>query len=106
VLRVHHYVSRAGKDVFQDWLDGLRDTSCRIAILRRVDRLAAGNAGDSKFCGQGVWELRVDCGPGYRVYFARMDASNVLLLGAGPKRSQHGDIELAIARWHEVRDQT
>ena len=55
--------SRIGSTVFEI-------LKCRIAILRCVDRLAEGNAGDAKFCGNGVWELRVDCGPGYRVYFA------------------------------------
>jgi putative addiction module killer protein len=98
-----HYVSPAGRDVFQDWLDGLRDTRCRVAILRRVDRLAAGNPGDSRSCGQGVWELRVDCGPGYRVYFVRLGSTTVMLLGAGSKRTQRTDIESAIARWREVK---
>ena len=99
-----HYVSPAGRDCFQDWLDGLDDTRCRVAILRRLDRMSAGNAGDQRFCGQGVWELRVDCGPGYWVYFARLSADGVLLLGAGRKRRQRADIEVAIARWSEFKE--
>ncbi|WP_367116479.1 type II toxin-antitoxin system RelE/ParE family toxin [uncultured Pseudacidovorax sp.] len=56
---------------FQRWLGGLTDLRARIAIARRLERLAAGNAGDSKSVGEGVTEMRVDVGPGYRVYYTR-----------------------------------
>jgi putative addiction module killer protein len=96
---VIHYLSPAGQDPFQRWLDGLTDLRCRAAVLRRVDRMADGNPGDQRFCRDGVWELRVDCGPGYRVYFARPTANRVLLLYGGSKRSQSIDITTAVAYW-------
>lgn len=66
---LHHYEAD-GRDSIQEWLDRLRDQRARIAILRRLDRVAGGNFGDHEFCREGVWELRVDVGAGYRVYHA------------------------------------
>jgi putative addiction module killer protein len=85
---IEHYLSQAGTDPFQRWLDGLADLRCRVAVLRRIDRMADGNPGDQRFCRDGVWQLRIDCGPGYRVYFARPSKDRVLLLCGGSKRSQ------------------
>jgi len=104
-LTIDHYVSPGGNDPFQQWLDSLQDLHCRVAILRRIDRLAMGNAGDRRFCRDGVWEMRVNCGPGYRVYFARTSRDRVLLLGGGPKATQRIDIEQAVARRHEYEGQ-
>ena len=104
-MGVFHYVSPTGQDPFQVWLDGLRDLRCRVAVLRRIDRLAEGNPGDHKYCREGVWELRVDCGPGYRVYFARHAPDSVLLLGGGAKRTQAADIVAAVARWEQYTEQ-
>jgi putative addiction module killer protein len=101
---VEHYLSRSGRDPFQRWLDGLADLRCRVAILRRVDRMADGNPGDQRFCRDGVWEMRVDCGPGYRVYFARLSANRVLLLCGGSKRSQSADIAKAAANWADYEE--
>ncbi len=103
-IEVEHYLSRTGRDPFQRWLDGLADLRCRIAILRRVDRMASGNSGDHRFCRDGVWELRVDCGPGYRVYFARPSTSRVLLLCGGSKRSQSADIATAVRNWADYQE--
>lgn len=100
---VWHYLSADGTDPFQIWLDGLRDLSARVAILRRIDRLASGNKGDCKFCRAGVWEMRVDVGPGYRVYYVYVDASTVLLLSGGTKRTQQADIDRAVAYWKDYR---
>lgn len=102
-MDVRHYLAPDGSDPFQDWLDGLADTRARVAVLRRIDRFARGNAGDCRFCGSGVWELRVDFGPGFRVYYVRAGADLLLLLGGGPKRSQQADIETAVARWKDYR---
>ena len=101
---VEHYLSRAGRDPFQRWLDGLADLRCRVAILRRVDRLTHGNPGDQRFCRDGVWEMRIDCGPGYRVYFVRPTADRVLLLCGGSKRSQSADIIAAAANWADYQE--
>jgi putative addiction module killer protein len=101
---VIHYLSPAGRDLFQRWLDGLADLRCRAAVLRRVDRMADGNPGDQRFCRDGVWELRVDCGPDYRVYFARPTPNRVLLLYGGSKRGQSTDITTAIAYWGAYKE--
>jgi len=85
------------KDIFLEWLDSLRDVKGRIAVLRRVDRMRDGNFGVHRFCRDGVWELVVDYGPGYRVYYSMTDNALVLLLCAGSKRTQDNDIERAIA---------
>ena len=83
-------------DLFADWLDGLRDRKARARILVRIERLAAGNPGDVKPVGSGVSEMRVDHGPGYRVYFVRKGDIVIVLLCGGTKSSQRKDIALAI----------
>ena len=84
-MQIRHFRDAAGNDTFQRWLDKLTNMPARIAILRRVDRLQAGNFGDCKFCRDGVWELRIDAGAGYRVYYARSGEDIVLLLCGGDK---------------------
>ncbi|HMO51525.1 MAG TPA: type II toxin-antitoxin system RelE/ParE family toxin [Kiritimatiellia bacterium] len=79
------------------WFEGLRDRTARTRILIRVRRVSLGNFGDVKPVGEGVSELRVDYGPGYRVYFLRKGATLVVLLGGGNKRTQSRDIQKAIA---------
>jgi putative addiction module killer protein len=100
-MDVWHYLSPEGRDLFQEWHDGLTDLRARVAVIRRIDRLAAGNTGDGRFCRSGVWELRIDLGPGLRVYYAIAGAGIVLLLGGGTKRTQRLDIERAVARWRD-----
>jgi putative addiction module killer protein len=103
-VEIRHYLSPTGRDPFQRWLDGLRDLRCRVAVLRRIDRLAAGNPGDVKHCQDGVWELRVDCGPGYRVYFSRPARDVILLLRGGSKRTQTTDVTAAVTDWHSYKE--
>ena len=74
-----------------------------MAIQRRIDRLAAGNFGDHKSCGNGVWELRIDVGPGYRVYYAVDGQMVVLLLCGGDKRSQKSDVDAAAKYWADYK---
>ena len=81
---------------FMDWMNGLRDLRARSRILARIDRLKEGHFGDVSSVGGGVAELRVDHGPGYRVYFARRGQKIVLLLCGGDKSSQQRDITQAI----------
>ena len=83
-------------EVYARWLDGLRDVRARARVLVRVERLAAGNPGDVRPVGEGVSELRIDYGPGYRVYFKRQGRTVVILLAGGDKRSQSDDIETAL----------
>ena len=90
-----------GKDVFLDWLRKLRDVTARIAVDRRVNRIELGNFGDHKFCRDGVWELRVDVGAGYRVYYAVADQEIVLLLCGGDKRTQDADIDRGCGYWQD-----
>lgn len=83
-------------DVYANWIDGLRDQQGRARILARIERLAAGHAGDVKPVGNGVSELRVDFGPGYRVYFTSRGREIVILLAGGDKSSQNKDIQTAL----------
>ena len=83
-------------EVYARWLDGLRDARTRARVLVRVERLAAGNPGDVRSVGEGVSELRIDYGPGYRVYFRKQGRSIVVLLAGGDKRTQRDDIKTAL----------
>lgn len=83
-------------EVYASWLDGLRDVRARARVLVRVERLAAGNPGDVRPVGEGVSEIRIDYGPGYRVYFKRQDRTVVVLLAGGHKRTQSDDIDTAL----------
>lgn len=80
---------------FDRWLRRLKDRRAVARVLVRVDRLAAGNAGDAKPVGHGVSELRIDYGPGYRVYYLREGERLILLLTGGDKSSQQTDIRIA-----------
>jgi putative addiction module killer protein len=83
-------------EVFAQWLDRLYDIHARARVQARIERLAAGNAGDVKPVGEGVSELRIDYGPGYRVYFTKRGREVVILLAGGDKRTQSSDIKAAI----------
>jgi putative addiction module killer protein len=91
-------------DVFSEWLDKLRDERARAKIIVRVRRLSLGNFGDVKQVGEGVGELRVDYGPGYRVYFARHGAQLIVLLCGGDKSSQVSDIKSAKAMAKKLKE--
>ena len=98
---VRHYLTRDGKDVFMEWRHRLRDMKAMIAIDRRVNRVELGNFGDHKFCVDGVWELRIPAGPGYRVYYALDGNQAVLLLCGGDKSTQSSDISRAVQCWRD-----
>jgi putative addiction module killer protein len=83
-------------EVFAKWLDGLHDIRARARILVRIERLAAGNPGDVKAVGEGVSELRINYGPGYRVYYKRQGQKVVILLAGGDKSTQTKDIRTAL----------
>ncbi len=83
-------------DVYVKWLDGLRDIRARARVLARVERLAAGNPGDAEPVGEGVSELRINYGPGYRVYYKQQGRELVILLAGGDKSSQSTDIKAAL----------
>ena len=106
MTEIRHYVSRAGKDVFDDWLTRLADVRAQAKIASRINRLAAGNFGDCKPLGQGLYELRIDWGPGYRVYYATIGRGRVLLLSGGDKRKQSSDIERALGYLKDYKERS
>jgi putative addiction module killer protein len=97
VNQIRRYLTAEGRDVFGEWLGDLVDLKGRARIAVRIDRLAGGNFGDSRSIGRGLYELRIDWGPGYRVYYAKIEEACVLLLCGGDKRKQAADIKRARA---------
>ena len=89
---------------FEQWYLSIRDNLTRTRIRSRLDSLVLGNFGDSKFIAEGVYELRLQFGPGYRIYFAQANSSIIVLLAGGDKSSQKKDIELAISLWRTFQD--
>jgi len=83
-------------EVFVKWLDSLRDIRARARVLVRIERLASGNPGDVKPVAEGVSELRINYGPGYRVYFKNQSGELIILLAGGDKSSQIRDIKAAL----------
>ena len=105
-IQVLHYQTADGRIPYREWLDTVTDPVGFAAIQVREDRLARGLFGDHKRVGDGVWELRVDTGPGYRVYYARAGKLVVILLCGGDKRSQKTDIKTAKAYWKDYEQRT
>jgi putative addiction module killer protein len=89
---------------FADWLDGLRDVRARARVQVRIGRLADGNPGDVRAVGEGISELKIDYGPGYRVYYTQRRGVFVLLLCGGDKRTQDSDIRHALRLARELED--
>jgi len=83
-------------ELFAKWIDSLRDLQAKARVLVRIERLASGNAGDVKPVGEGISEMRIDYGPGYRVYFIKRGTELIILLAGGDKGSQSADIKVAL----------
>ena len=96
-----HYADADGKDHFGRWLGSLSDIQAQARVSARLIRLHRGNFGDCRAVGEGVWEIRIDWGPGYRVYYAIAGKQAILLCEGGDKRTQATDIQRAIARWKD-----
>jgi putative addiction module killer protein len=94
-MEVRRYLTTAGRNVFGEWLSGLADAHAKARIANRIDRLSLGSFGDCKALGRGLFELRIDWGPGYRIYYAMIGQTCVLLLCGGDKRKQASDIQRA-----------
>lgn len=92
--------------VFSDWLDGLRDIRARARVQSRIERLAFNHLGDVAPIGEGVSELRIDYGPGYRVYFKQRGRELIILLAGGDKRTQAKDIKVALQMARQLSKQT
>jgi putative addiction module killer protein len=90
-----HTMQVVQSDVFTAWLDNVKDERAAARIVTRIRRMEIGNAGDVRSVGEGVSEIRIDYGPGYRVYFTRRERTLVILLCGGDKKSQRKDIALA-----------
>jgi putative addiction module killer protein len=92
-----------GLTPFDEWFDSLRDMRMQAAVDARLARVRAGNFGDSKFVGEGVFELRMALGPGLRVYYALHGQKIVVLIGGGDKSSQARDIRRAQELWRQFK---
>lgn len=101
--KIEIFVATNGKAPFEEWMRTLRDKANKARIFSRIDRLRVGNFGDCKGVGEGVFELRIHVGPGFRVYFGTVGTEVVLLLCGGDKGSQSRDIANAIHYWQEYK---
>ena len=105
-MELRYYQTSVGEQPIVEWLQGLNDRQARARIEARLARVAVGNLGDVEPVGEGVLELRIDWGPGYRVYFSRLGNVIVLLLCGGDKRTQQKDIKRAKAYFEDFKERT
>jgi putative addiction module killer protein len=103
-IELRRYLNPRGRDVFGDWLVSLKDLRTQAKVLARIDRLVAGNFGDCRSLRGGLFELRVDWGPGYRIYYAMIGRRCVLLLCGGDKSKQSSDIKRALEYLEDYRE--
>lgn len=102
MIHVREYISPRGRNLYKLWFDRLNpQAAAKVAIA--VTRLALGNVSNVKSVGSGVFEVRIDFGPGYRVYFGKDGERLVILLGGGSKKHQQHDIDAAIAEWQDYK---
>ena len=101
---IQYYRTPNGRSPFIEWFESIRDKNTKNRIDKRLERLENGNLGDCQSVGEGVFELRLHFGPGYRIYFGQIDNRLVLLLCGGDKASQIQDIELAKNYWQEYQE--
>lgn len=99
-IRVEVYATEKGAQPFTEWLGRLRDLKAQATVIKRIRRLELGNLGDFKYFDQ-ILELRIDYGPGYRIYCGKKEATWVVLLVGGTKRSQSEDIRIAQDHWKD-----
>ena len=101
--QVENYICPDGSCPFEDWMDSLRDQRARDIVRARIARVRLGNLGNCEPVGGGVMELKIDYGPGYRVYFGQVGMKLVILLCGGDKSSQAEDIRRAIDYWEDYK---
>jgi putative addiction module killer protein len=106
MIEIRRYMTRAGRIVFSEWFAELADRNARARVADRIDRVEEGNFGDCKSLGEGLFELRIKYGPGYRVYYGMIGRTCILLLCGGDKRKQPADIERARRYWQDYRERT
>ncbi len=98
---IRRYIRPNSTVPFAEWFTALRDVNAKIRIDKRLQRVSSGNLGDYRSVGAGVWELKIDYGPGYRIYFGQAGATIVLLLCGGNKSTQDQDIVKAQEYWRD-----
>jgi putative addiction module killer protein len=98
---VQNYLKAEGTSPFEEWLDSLQDSKTVSKIKKRLRRVELGNLGDYRSVGVGVYEIKIDYGPGYRVYFGQIGLTIVLLLCGGDKSTQEQDISQAKKYWRD-----
>ena len=101
---INFYQIPNGHEPFARWILSIRDTRARQRIQARLTSVRTSNLGDHRFVGDGVWELRLDVGPGYRIYYGEVDNTVFLLLCGGDKSSQRRDIDRAKNYWKEYKE--
>ncbi len=101
MIRIEEYVAD-GRSPFREWLERL-DAQARAGVAVALDRLEEGNTSNVKSIGEGAAELKINRGPGYRVYFGWDGKVVVILLGGGTKQRQQTDIDVALRRWREYK---
>lgn len=101
---IRRYITPNGRVPFLEWYYGLRNVKTQVKIDTRLDRIELGNLGDYRVIGEGVCELRINYGPGYRIYFGQIGSTVVLLLCGGDKSTQQQDIRQAIEYWSDYND--
>jgi putative addiction module killer protein len=102
MIEIHEYLDENGSSPFRRWFDAL-DSQAAAIVTIAIGRVADGNVSNVKTIGEGAAELRIDRGPGYRVYFGWRGRTFVILLGGGTKRRQQEDIETALRRWCDYK---
>jgi putative addiction module killer protein len=100
--KIEIYLTASSSAPYLDWLGDYKGQKIHGVILNRIDRVKNGNLGDSRSVGDGVFELRIDVGPGYRIYFGQ-DGDSVVLLHGGTKKTQDKDIKIAKEYWEDYR---
>jgi len=106
MYQIEDYCTEDGRIPFKEWLMGLADRQAKAKVLTRVQRMKTGNFGDCKPLQDGVWELRIDHGPGYRIYYAQAGKTVFLLLIGGDKGKQQSDITKAVSYWQDWNRRT
>ncbi|MGK7902221.1 MAG: type II toxin-antitoxin system RelE/ParE family toxin [Hormoscilla sp.] len=101
---IRSYITIDGRVPFEEWLNSRRDFTAVVKIEKRLDRIRLGHLGNYRSVGEGVYELRIDYGPGYRVYFGQIGTRIVILLCGGDKSSQQQDIRKAKEYWRDYEE--
>ena len=102
-INIEYYLDENGKNSFHDWVESFRDGKTRSILFGRLARVRVGNLGRCESLGQGIFELKIDYGPGYRIYFGYKNLQIVLILLGGEKSTQRKDILKAQAFWTDYR---